>query len=263
MKFLLLAVATMMFATLPALAASSDWYEVEGGRVRLVTSGLPDAAGVLRGILEIELQPGWKTYWRDPGDAGIPPQIEVRDSLNVSKVAIDFPPPDYFDDGVTHWAGYDHSLALPLTFTIPEPEAAIIVTADTLLGICESICIPVNARLELDPGSDPDNDDHRRIVEQGFAALPVQSHAGFRLTSVQVAGDHLTMEAETPEGEAMELFVASPDDWRLGSARRVESRDGRSIFKARILDRPPHGGGEFLYTLTAGDNAVDGRFLVP
>ena len=60
----------------PALASSSDWYEAEGGRVRLVTSGAADENGVIEGALEIDLKPGWKTYWRDPGDAGVPPTLD-------------------------------------------------------------------------------------------------------------------------------------------------------------------------------------------
>ncbi len=63
-------------ARLPArrrIASSSDWFETEGARIRLVTTGKPAADGKLKGMLDIELKPGWKTYWRDPGDAGVPP----------------------------------------------------------------------------------------------------------------------------------------------------------------------------------------------
>ena len=67
-------IALLMSAVLlasPALASSSSWYASEGGRIRLVTTGKPDSAGRIQGVLEIALKPGWKTYWRDPGDSGV------------------------------------------------------------------------------------------------------------------------------------------------------------------------------------------------
>ena len=78
----------------PASASSSDWFETEGGRVRLVTTGQPDGDGNLTGILDIELKPGWKTYWRDPGDAGVPPTIDVAASPGVTGAEFSFPAPD-------------------------------------------------------------------------------------------------------------------------------------------------------------------------
>src|SRR5262245_43732610 len=90
-----LAVASALAS--PALASSSDWHEADGGRVRLLTSGRPDEHGVLRGALEIDLKPGWKTYWLDPGDAGVPPSLDVSGSRNVSTAELQFPAPHRFD----------------------------------------------------------------------------------------------------------------------------------------------------------------------
>src|SRR5688500_18454149 len=63
------AILAALLAGGQAHASSSEWFEMEGARIRLVTASKPDADGRLRGILDIELKPGWKTYWRDPGDA--------------------------------------------------------------------------------------------------------------------------------------------------------------------------------------------------
>lgn len=68
-----------LFLALEAQAASSDWHETQGGAVRLVTSGISNDQGYLRGALQIRLEPGWKTYWRDPGKTGIPPQLELSE----------------------------------------------------------------------------------------------------------------------------------------------------------------------------------------
>lgn len=72
------AAALLLLALAPgAHAASSEWHHVEGGSIRIVTSGAPDAQGILRGALEIRLKPGWKTYWLDPGSSGVPPTLDV------------------------------------------------------------------------------------------------------------------------------------------------------------------------------------------
>jgi DsbC/DsbD-like thiol-disulfide interchange protein len=242
-------------------AASSDWFEVEGGKVRIVSSGLPDAQGRLRGAIEIELHPGWKTYWRDPGEAGIPPHLEVGRSLNVSDAEIGFPLPQHFEDGYSTWAGYSHSVVLPVTLQVPTPDAAVIVTADLQLGICESICIPVSASLEFDPAAGADDMEHNAIVDAAFAALPEASHKGFEVVAARTDDTGLTIEADVP-GATPELFLETPENWRIGAPKLVERRGSRAVFHAKVLDRPA-GAAAFDYTLGDGEAAVDGRFTLP
>src|SRR5690606_29931154 len=79
---------------LPAAAASSTWVKSGGGAVRIVTSGLSDKEGLLRGAIEIRLEPGWKTYWRDPGEAGIPPRLHLSAASDASAAELLFPPPE-------------------------------------------------------------------------------------------------------------------------------------------------------------------------
>ena len=75
----------------PALASSSDWFETEGGASGWSPRVTPDETGVLRALLEIDLKPGWKTYWRDPGDAGVPPTIDVSASTQHRSAEIRLP----------------------------------------------------------------------------------------------------------------------------------------------------------------------------
>src|SRR3954453_13341134 len=81
----LLAAALLLFATAaPALASSSAWYDADGGSIRLLTSGAPAERGVVQGALQIDLKPGWKPYWLDPGDAGVPPSLDASASRNIA-----------------------------------------------------------------------------------------------------------------------------------------------------------------------------------
>ena len=100
----------------PAISASSEWHRVEGAGIRIITAGPADEDGTLRGALEIQLEPGWKTYWRDPGDSGVPPALQATADVPLEGIDIGFPAPRRFDDGYSIWTGYDHSVSLPLTF---------------------------------------------------------------------------------------------------------------------------------------------------
>src|SRR5262249_40519998 len=122
-QILLIATSLLLpFGGAPALASSSDWYDAEGGRIRLVTVGMPNDKGVLQGALQIDLKPGWKTYWIDPGDAGVPPSIDVSPSQNIASADMSFPAPHRFDDGFAVWAGYNEPVTFPVTFTLSDPK---------------------------------------------------------------------------------------------------------------------------------------------
>src|SRR5262245_22671608 len=168
-------IATLAIASAlahPALASSSDWHEADGGRVRLLTSGEPDEHGVLRGALEIDLKPGWKTYWLDPGDAGVPPSLDVTGNRNIAMAEMQFPAPQRFDDGNAIWAGYKGPVTFAVNFTLADRAAPTTVDAKVFLGICETICVPLQASLHVDTASDPDNADDAATVQAAFDSLP-------------------------------------------------------------------------------------------
>ncbi|MEO5757682.1 MAG: protein-disulfide reductase DsbD domain-containing protein [Mesorhizobium sp.] len=265
LKILLLGAAISLGSGLPAFASSSAWYTSEGGKVRLVTTGKPDDAGRIQGVLDIALKPGWKTYWRDPGDAGVPPQLDVSASTNISEAALSFPAPQRHDDGYGKWAGYNYPVSLPVTFTLATPNQPAVIDADIFLGICETICIPVQTRLTVDPGSDPDNAEDAALIKASLTALPTPARPDFGINVLP--GDHETLivEASFPGNpEAADFFVAGERDYMFGAPARSE-KDGKLIFTVPILDRPsttPTDGG-LHYTLTSSAGAVEGVLPFP
>lgn len=263
---LILPCMTFWLAAAPALASSSATVAVQGGSVRLVTSGLAGPEGRLRGAIEIRLEPGWKTYWRDPGASGVPPSLDLADSRNVTGAEIDFPAPQWHRDDYGSWAGYDRSVSLPVTFTIPRPERFSVIEADIFLGICETICIPVQARLIVEPGTDPDNAQHRSTVEAAYAALPPAASDGFGLTAAAWEGPALRIEANLPaDAPDPELFLAGSNGYAFAPPV-LQSRDGATaVFTAEMVESPAgiRPGPGFDYTLVAGERAVSGRLPQP
>ncbi|MEW9806928.1 protein-disulfide reductase DsbD domain-containing protein [Mesorhizobium marinum] len=252
------AAALALLAHAPAHASSSDWVEMEGARVRLVTAGMPDADGRIKGILDIELRPGWKTYWRDPGDAGVPPTIDVSANPNVDDADFDFPAPQRHDDSGFQWAGYDYPVALPVTFTLSDPAGPSAISAEVFLGVCETICVPVQARFELDASGDPDNTGDVDAVEAAFEAVPPAATQDFGVRISSRDGDRLVLEASFPgDPESAELFVAGEGHVFTTPVR--ETRGGKTFFSVEMT--PPDQTPErpvIHYTLATDAGAVNG-----
>lgn len=232
----------------PALAASSDWVEHEGGRLRIVTS-TPDADGVVRGMLDIELMPGWQTYWSDPGDSGLPPQMNISGSTNLSAVELLFPAPERVDDGYAVWAGYTSSVRLPFRLHQETTDDAGSLVADILIGVCKSVCIPVDAQLDvaLSQAASP---IETALVDQAFSTLPGEKSADMSIDAVTLdpSDDHrLLVDVRLPSDEAAaaaELFIATPPGWRLGTPKRVETEGQTSRFAVKIKRQPDDLGAE-------------------
>lgn len=252
----------LLLLTAPAAAASSTWFETPGGAIRIVTNDLAEG-GILRGALEIRLEPGWKTYWMDPGDAGVPPQIDLGASRDVAGIRILYPPPKRFDDGYSHWAGYDENVALALEF---ETGAAPHIIAEVFLGICQTICIPVSASLAVDPGRQSDMAD-ARIVERAFTRLPLPANESFGLDRVHADGkDRLRVGTRLPrsvEGEP-ELFLGGAEGWQFGVPVFESGESPGNVFTIPVLERPGNPQpASVSYTLVAGESAVTGVLVIP
>lgn len=252
-------------APLPAYAGSSGWHDSEGGRIRLVTASQPDASGQLNGVLQIDLKPGWKTYWRDPGDSGVPPQITV-DGEQIREAKMAFPAPVRHDDGYSEWAGYDRSVLLPVSFTLPDgalPEGGIAATV--LVGICEKICIPVHADLVVETAHPTHAVIEEALVRNAQAALPGAPTPGFGASLASSHGTAMMVTASVPQStQSAELFVAGEDGYAFGTPV-AKAGDGKFTFEVPVLSRPaekPSGEG-VPYTLTSSGGAVSGFLPYP
>lgn len=261
------AVTAALATTAVADASSSDPFVTDGATLRLVTSGLADASGRLRGAIEIRLEPGWKTYWMEPGASGVPPQVDIGASINVSAAILHFPAPEWHEDRYGSWAGYGGPVVLPVTFTVDDPERFSVIEADLFLGICETICVPVQARLTVEPGGAPEDSADAMLVDAAFAALPDEADERFGVTVATVSGDRLLVKVTTPSAEPGKaaLFLAPGKGYVFGMPKAVATDPAGVTFEVPILSGPADGAvdAEVSYTLTAGAAAVTGVFTLP
>lgn len=220
-----------------AQAASSEWVTSTGGMIRIVAAS-PKQDGTIPATLEVKLNPGWKTYWREPGASGIPPQITLDPAEGIVLEKVGFPVPKTFDDGVVHYVGYDKSVAFPLTLKRLSGDGDVNIRASVFLGICEDICIPVQGELDLTlKHGDFDNPLDAARIEGAVAALPEAPSDEFKVTAATFDDDkavaRLSLQLPPDAGrEHRELFLAGPSGVAFGKPV-ITGTDGDEL-KAEI-----------------------------
>jgi len=125
-------------------------------RLSLMVAEYDSATKSYTGGLEIELDHGWKTYWRLPGDAGIPPQFDWSKSKNLKSVEVLWPAPHRFQDKGGETIGYKDRVVFPLRIVPENPDQPVELNLSLFFGVCQDICIPGNGELTARTGrADP------------------------------------------------------------------------------------------------------------
>lgn len=258
----------LLFSTLPAQALKTDWATTEGGRMRIVVDPLPDREGIIRGALEIDLAPGWKTYWTDPGASGIPPQIDLSGSRGIALEAVHLPAPVRVDDGYTVWAGYKQPVSFALEMTA---DGAARLEAEVFIGICEKICVPFQADFELDipaPGDIRATDAaSQAVVDAAYLGLPAAPSEDFRVVSLKRADAQedrlavtLDLPAWRPAGAVPSLFLTGPDGFLFGTPELVRDADRTALFHVPVHEWPQSAGAAqapLELVVTLGQRAIE------
>jgi DsbC/DsbD-like thiol-disulfide interchange protein len=255
---LLLALSALPVA---ASAAATDWIDEDGARIRLVAAEPAPDATEIRAALVVELKPGWKTYWRDPGDAGVPPQFNLAGGSNVSAARMDFPAPERFEEGASKTNGYKHPVSFPITFTLGQAGKPSAVKAAAFLGICEEICVPVKVEFSLDVPPAAGSTADQMLVQAAFDALPKPANASFGLIRLSAQPKALDIEISAPpSAQPPELFIAA-DGFQFGAPKFTAALKDKSRFSVPIQFAPKGAhieDAEVRYTIKSGGMAVSG-----
>lgn len=261
----LIAAAAAVVAAAPAPAAEGAWGQGTKASARLVAAGL-DADGRLVAGIEIVMPPGWHTYWRTPGDAGIAPAFDFSASTNVGDVAVDFPVPTRLDDGFSVTNVYKDRVVLPVTAAVADPAAPVELSVTVELGVCAEICVPdtVAAALavpvgENDPGALAVIDDARARVpsvpEPGiFAVAGAVRDGGTDKRPV------FRFSAVVPDPASAEVFVEGPENWSAYRPKRTGGEGGTvawTVKFSRLGATVPTDGAAFRVTIVSGGRAIE------
>lgn len=228
-----------------ARAGESEPVSLQGVEVRLLTAGGTGAerqAGI-----ELRLAPHWKTYWRYPGDSGVPLSLSFTESQNVAAVEMAWPAPRRFSDGNDGFSiGYKSNVLFPLTVRLKDPAqpARLAITLD--FAVCDALCLPAHVELGLDLDATPDPAAAQRIAA-GRAKVPEPVELGAlgapALLSAQIdpasSPPSLVVEARVATPTA-DLFVEGPSDaWALPLPRKTALPGGVARFTLPLEGVPP------------------------
>lgn len=261
-----LAAAMTVGAAIPATAGGLD----DIVQIEVIDGGMT-ARGTYQAALRLTLQDGWKTYWRAPGDNGIPPQIDWRGSRNLGEVSITWPTPKVFDQGGLRSIGYENQLVLPVEITPKNAGQPVTLGGEIEFGICKDVCVPgqldFNRRLDAESGRSP-------AIAAALAQRPFsETEAGVRSSVCRLspaANGALRIEARItmPSAGDDEIAVIEPGDPELWVSDSETRRQGDTLIASTTLEHMSGRAyaidrGKVRITVLGNRHAVDIRGCAP
>jgi DsbC/DsbD-like thiol-disulfide interchange protein len=149
-RLLVAASVILVGAHAGAAAEDASRWDGDGRSAARLIAGTQRPAVALRAGIEIRLKPGWHTYWRYPGDAGVPPQFDFKGSQNLKQAEVLWPAPELLPEigGITV-IGYDRDVILPLRVVPQDTAKPVVLRVKLGYAICEKLCVPAEAKGEL------------------------------------------------------------------------------------------------------------------
>lgn len=268
------AAVALLAAFAPASARAADTASVTlpGVTVRLLDAG---GSGPVRDAgIEMQLQTHWKTYWRYPGDSGVPPVLTWAQSENVADVGVAWPAPKRFADGAGGSSiGYKGTVVLPLTVTVKDPSQPARLVLNFDFAVCEALCMPAQADLALSLSAAPDAGAAARIAAarsrvpepQPIGADGTPTLVSARLDESQ-SPPQLVVDARAVTPKA-DLFVEGPDShWALPLPQKTALADGIVRFTLPLEGVPPETdlhGAQLTLTLADMPRSVTASWQIP
>lgn len=245
----------------PAMATTQDDVLAAGLVPGWTTDGGTRMAG-----LALNLAPGWKTYWRSPGDAGIPPSFDWSMSENVKSVHVHWPVPTVFETAGMTTIGYHDQVLLPLEVTPIDPGLPVKLAVSVDLGVCDEICMPAHVELSAELSVDGTPEKHIKAALADRASTAVEAGLSGLGCTVEPIADGLRLTARMrlrdPGAEEVVAFeTADPEVW-VASAT-TERQAGELVSMTELV--PPKGApfaldrSSVTLTIFAAGKAVEVR----
>ncbi|MGC2826435.1 MAG: protein-disulfide reductase DsbD domain-containing protein [Pseudolabrys sp.] len=246
-------------------ADESPWSEDVRSSVRLIAGASKNGDAQLRAGIEIKMQPGWKTYWRYPGDSGVPPHFDFSGSENLKDVKVLYPVPHIFTDETGQSLGYKEKVIIPLAISPQQPGKPVRLRLKIDYAVCEKLCVLAEGRAELVLGVGESSHNSELAAAEG--RVPKQAtaaQAGLTVRRVNSGPKPLvTIDLDTPTNQPVELFVEGPTpQWALPIPKPVQAaRAGRVQFSFELDGLPPgvdpKGQLDLTFTVVTGERAIE------
>jgi DsbC/DsbD-like thiol-disulfide interchange protein len=257
-------ILTMLAA--PARAAdASPWTEDAHAAFRLIAGTNKQGAATLRAGVEIKMEPGWKTYWRYPGDSGVPPRFDFSHSENLAAAKVLYPAPHLYSDEAGNALGYKNGVIFPLRLTPKQAGKPVTLRVKLDYAICAKLCVPAQGNAELTLGTGTSAQDATLAAAE--ARVPAQvsaQQAGLTVHRVNNAAKPLVMvDLKAPAGAPVALFVEGPTpEWALPIPKPAPGAPaGHRQFGFELDGLPPgvdpKGHFDLTFTVVEGARALE------
>ncbi|MEE2761397.1 MAG: protein-disulfide reductase DsbD domain-containing protein, partial [Pseudomonadota bacterium] len=227
---------------------ATPWVKTKQTSVRLISA--VDATGVADTIrlgLQFKMKKGWKIYWRKPGIAGFPPNLDWEGSENIRSTVFAWPAPTRFDVLGFQTMGYKKEVVFPITARVTDPGGPLKLRAKLNYLTCDDICIPYSTNLALDlKAGNGKVSPHFKIIDR-FANLVPSDGAkhGLFIDAIEMAGTARQVEKDVRKGfirvtassripfKSPDVFVEGPES-TFFSVPKVTLSDGDKKATLRI-----------------------------
>ena len=261
---------------------ASNWDGQTHSAARLIAGAMSKDRDTtfLRAGIEIKLDPGWQTYWRDPGDSGAPPTFDFSGSDNVKSINVLWPAPEKFaDGGGGNSIGYRDHVILPLHVVPLESAKQTALRLKLGYDICSNICIPAESNLVLNLAGDGGQDAAiaqaelrvpRQVALGQQAQAAVGEDAGRQSERLAILGirrqpgdahDRVLVDVAAPAGAPVDLFVEGPTpDWALPLPQQGAADGAVRHFEFELEGLPPGAkseGAALRLTAVSSDDAIE------
>lgn len=239
-----LAIAGLVLAAAPVRAAETEWHDGFNSRTRLVSASL-DKDGIRQSyaFVEVAMPKGWKTYWRNPGDAGgVPPGFDWSRSENLGSATVLYAAPHRLTDDAGDTIGYKDHVTFPVLVVAKDAKKPVRLALDMTFGICKDICVPSQAAhdLEMAPGDAAVVEGANLAVLESVPRAASDVRPGDPVLKrsaldTSAAKPKLVLEAVFPGGAGgADIFIEAPDGLYVPMPGKVGGSGDTLRFEAEL-----------------------------
>lgn len=230
----------MLLAAGAAQAQSATpWVEGYNSKTRMIAGSVAKAGAEARSVagVEIMMPDGWKTYWRNPGDAGgVPPYFDWAGSENLGAAKVLYPAPSRMKDASGDSVGYKKAVVFPIEVTAKDPTMPVTLSLALEYGVCREICVPAEAKLSLTLPAKPGEAAPATLtsaldIVPRKAADRRPNDPAFKAGRATLTGDKPKLEVDIAfagSGVGGDVFIEAPDGIFLSLPRKVGAAGGTS-----------------------------------
>ncbi|WP_273754751.1 MULTISPECIES: protein-disulfide reductase DsbD domain-containing protein [unclassified Bartonella] len=231
---------------------STSWYETEGGRIRLAITE-PSLSEVREGFIEIVLKPGWKTYWRNPGNSGMAPFFNFNQQVSYE---IFYPTPQLFETENDWSLGYKDKVVLSFNLSSSSKNLSGTFT----LGLCHKICLPLTVNFDFLSSALKNKPLPISLLKKAQDSLPHMTQNALKI-SAEKNNNTLLIKIQNNNKTMPRSFFLDGGEMQIGVAKKISENAKYTLFSAPLYFVPEKNNHKIFYTISFKDHALSGTFI--